>query len=159
MCQTLFPQDMIQLKVEMQEALLAKEDQEEVLRRRERELTALKGALKEEVAAHDQEVDKMREQYEKEISKLQVSFEEAKQVIGPPLCLCSPYFLRSHPQFRNTPVREECVDKYHIRGAVRVYVLHCKLYHMLVVICANLRQDYFTTFTAMAQTIKIDTVF
>uniref|UniRef100_A0A3Q3SVD3 Cingulin like 1 n=1 Tax=Mastacembelus armatus TaxID=205130 RepID=A0A3Q3SVD3_9TELE len=73
--------DMMQLKVEMQEVLLAKEEQEEVLRRRERELTALKGALKEEVAAHDQEVDKMREQYEKEISKLQMSLEEAKKVI------------------------------------------------------------------------------
>ncbi|KAM7424102.1 hypothetical protein PAMA_000446 [Pampus argenteus] len=71
--------DMMQLKVEMQEVLLAKEDQEEVLRRRERELTALKGALKEEVAAHDQEVDKMKEQYEKEISRLQTSLEEAKQ--------------------------------------------------------------------------------
>ncbi|XP_073319906.1 cingulin-like protein 1 isoform X2 [Pagrus major] len=71
--------DMMQLKLEMQELLLAKEEQEEVLRRRERELTALKGALKEEVAAHDQEVDKMREQYEKEISRLQMSLEEAKQ--------------------------------------------------------------------------------
>ncbi|XP_039977008.1 cingulin-like protein 1 [Xiphias gladius] len=71
--------DMLQLKVEMQEILLAKEDQEEMLRRRERELTALKGALKEEVAAHDQEVDKMREQYEKELSRLQTSLEEAKQ--------------------------------------------------------------------------------
>ncbi|KAM8762800.1 cingulin-like protein 1 isoform 2-T2 [Acanthopagrus schlegelii] len=71
--------DMMQLKLEMQELLLAKEEQEEVLRRRERELTALKGALKEEVAAHDQEVDKMREQYEKEISRLQTSLEEAKQ--------------------------------------------------------------------------------
>ncbi|XP_067341997.1 cingulin-like protein 1 isoform X2 [Channa argus] len=71
--------DMMQLKVEMQEVLLAKEEQEEVLRRRERELTALKGALKEEVSSHDQEVDKMREQYEKEISKLQMSLEEAKQ--------------------------------------------------------------------------------
>ncbi|XP_071344471.1 cingulin-like protein 1 isoform X2 [Trachinotus anak] len=71
--------DMMQLKVEMQEVLLAKEEQEEVLRRRERELTALKGALKEEVAAHDQEVDKMKEQYEKEISRLQTSLEEAKQ--------------------------------------------------------------------------------
>uniref|UniRef100_A0A3P8SZE4 Cingulin like 1 n=1 Tax=Amphiprion percula TaxID=161767 RepID=A0A3P8SZE4_AMPPE len=73
--------DMMQLKVEMQEVLLAKEEQEEVLRRRERELTALKGALKEEVAAHDQEVDKMKEQYEKEISRLQTSLEETKQVI------------------------------------------------------------------------------
>lgn len=72
------------MKVEMQEILLAKEDQEEMLRRRERELTALKGALKEEVAAHDQEVDKMREQYEKELSRLQTSLEEAKQVISLP---------------------------------------------------------------------------
>uniref|UniRef100_A0A3B4XJA8 Cingulin like 1 n=1 Tax=Seriola lalandi dorsalis TaxID=1841481 RepID=A0A3B4XJA8_SERLL len=72
--------DMMQLKVEMQEVLLAKEEQEEVLRRRERELTALKGALKEEVAAHDQEVDKMKEQYEKEISRLQTSLEDAKQL-------------------------------------------------------------------------------
>ncbi|XP_070817808.1 cingulin-like protein 1 isoform X1 [Chaetodon trifascialis] len=71
--------DMMQLKLEMQEVLLAKEEQEEMLRRRERELTALKGALKEEVAAHDQEVDKMREQYEREISRLQASLEEAKQ--------------------------------------------------------------------------------
>ncbi|XP_044049513.1 cingulin-like protein 1 isoform X2 [Siniperca chuatsi] len=71
--------DMMQLKVDMQEVLLAKEEQEEVLRRRERELTALKGALKEEVAVHDQEVDKMREQYEKEISRLQTSLEDAKQ--------------------------------------------------------------------------------
>uniref|UniRef100_A0A8C4FAJ9 Cingulin like 1 n=1 Tax=Dicentrarchus labrax TaxID=13489 RepID=A0A8C4FAJ9_DICLA len=73
--------EMMQLKLEMQEVLLAKEEQEELLRRRERELTALKGALKEEVAAHDQEVDKMKEQYEKDISRLQMSLEEAKQVI------------------------------------------------------------------------------
>lgn len=74
----------MQLKVELQEVLLAKEEQEEVLRRRERELTALKGALKEEVATHDQDVDKLREQYEKEIRKLQTSVEEAKQVNQPP---------------------------------------------------------------------------
>ncbi|KAM9764983.1 cingulin-like protein 1 isoform 1-T1 [Menidia menidia] len=71
--------DMMQLKAEMQELLFAKEDQEEMLRRRERELTALKGALKEEVAAHDQEVDKMKEQYEKEMSRLQSLLDEAKQ--------------------------------------------------------------------------------
>lgn len=74
------PQDMMQLKLEMQEVVLAKEEQEELLRRRERELTALKGALKVEVAAHDQELDKMKEQYEKEITWLQSSLEEAKQV-------------------------------------------------------------------------------
>ncbi|KAM4631040.1 cingulin-like protein 1 [Polymixia lowei] len=71
--------DLMQLKVELQEVLLAKEELEEVLRRRERELTALKGALKEEVATHDQEVDKLREQYEKEISRLQTCLEDAKQ--------------------------------------------------------------------------------
>lgn len=71
----------MQLKLDLQELLQAKEDQEELLRRRERELTALKGALKEEVATHDQEVDKLREQYEKEIRKLQMAVEEAKQVI------------------------------------------------------------------------------
>uniref|UniRef100_H3CVB1 Cingulin like 1 n=1 Tax=Tetraodon nigroviridis TaxID=99883 RepID=H3CVB1_TETNG len=73
--------DMMHLKLELQEILLAKEEQEDVLKRRERELTALKGALKEEVAAHDQEVDKLKEQYEKEIGRLQLSLEEAKQVV------------------------------------------------------------------------------
>lgn len=138
----------MQLKVEMQEILLAKEEQEEVLRRRERELTALKGALKEEVAAHDQEVDKMKDQYEKEISRLQTSLAEAKQVISHPfVCppslppslasssrLCSLLlisFAVAHPHSRITPCYRG--DKRHIRGAVtsvcfalRVmpYVLH-----------------------------------
>ncbi|XP_077481786.1 cingulin-like protein 1 [Stigmatopora argus] len=71
--------DIMHLKVELQQVLLAKEDQEDVLRRRERELTALKGALKEEVAAHDQEIDKMKDKYEKEMSRLQSSLAEAKQ--------------------------------------------------------------------------------
>lgn len=60
--------------------LVAKEEQEDVLRKRERELTALKGALKEEVAVHDQEMDKMKEKYEKELNRLHRSLEEAKQV-------------------------------------------------------------------------------
>ncbi|XP_035642931.2 cingulin-like protein 1 [Oncorhynchus keta] len=72
-------EDLMQMKRDLQEVMLAKEEQEEVLRRRERELTALKGALKAEVATHDQEVDKLREQYEKEIRKLQTSVEKAKQ--------------------------------------------------------------------------------
>lgn len=106
------------LKLELQEILLAKEEQEDMLKRRERELTALKGALKEEVAAHDQEVDKMKEQYEKEISRLQMSLEEAKQVVNL-LCvlpllsssLCSLLllllllvsFASTLPHSRNTP--------------------------------------------------------
>ncbi|KAG7468045.1 hypothetical protein MATL_G00138530 [Megalops atlanticus] len=72
-------QEVMQLRLGFQEVLLAKEEQEEVLRRRERELTALKGALKEEVATHDQELDKMKEQHEQELRKLRKSIEEAKQ--------------------------------------------------------------------------------
>lgn len=137
-----FPQDIMQLKVEMQEVLLAKEEQEEVLRRRERELTALKGALKEEVAAHDQEVDKMRDQYEKEISRLQTSLEEAKQVISLPfvsppslplssrLTPCVPSLppSSSFPSLSPSsipethPVTEECGDKHRIKGALTVSV-------------------------------------
>ena len=61
-----------------------------MLRRRERELTALKGALKEEVASHDQEVDKLREQNQKEIGRLQTSLEEIQQVgLSLLLLLCS----------------------------------------------------------------------
>ncbi|XP_051515482.1 cingulin-like protein 1 isoform X2 [Myxocyprinus asiaticus] len=72
-------EDLMHLKLDLQDLLLVREEQEDVLRRRERELTALKGALKEEVATHDQEVDKLREQYEKEICKLQTAVEDAKQ--------------------------------------------------------------------------------
>lgn len=116
----------MQLKVEMQEVLLAKEEQEEVLRRRERELTALKGALKEEVAAHDQEVDKLREQYEKEISRLQTSLEEAKQVISllfvTPSSPCIPS--SSFPMLLPSPIPEthHVRDKLCIRGAGSVRV-------------------------------------
>lgn len=70
----------MQLKLDFQELLQVKEEQEEQLRRRERELTALKGALKEEVATHDKEVDTLREQYEEEIRKLLACVEDAKQV-------------------------------------------------------------------------------
>lgn len=80
----------MQIKLDLQDLLLAREEQEELLRRRERELTALKGALKEEVATHDQEVDKLREQYEKELRKLQMAVEEAKQVIKLPLHILYP---------------------------------------------------------------------
>lgn len=118
------PQDMMQLKLELQEILLAREEQEEVLRRRERELTALKGALKEEVAAHDQEVDKMREQYEKEISRLQASLEEAKQVVSSSSSHHSPPSLSSSfspilpsPGPETQPVAEGRGDEHHTRRA------------------------------------------
>lgn len=86
------------MKLDMQELLLAKEEQEELLRRRERELTALKGALKDEVATHDQEVDKLREQYEKELRKLQTAVEESKQVINLPF----------HTLSQNNSPKQQC---------------------------------------------------
>ncbi|XP_078541036.1 cingulin-like protein 1 isoform X2 [Lissotriton helveticus] len=72
-------EELMQMKQDVQETLQAKEEQEEVLHRRERELTALKGALKEEVSSHDQEVDKLKEHYEKEMKKLKDSLEVAAQ--------------------------------------------------------------------------------
>lgn len=50
------------------------------MKKRERELTALKGALKEEVSSHDQEMDKLKEQYDAELQALRESVEEATKV-------------------------------------------------------------------------------
>ncbi|XP_043934911.1 cingulin-like protein 1 [Protopterus annectens] len=75
--QELLLEELLQMKQELEEILLAKEEQEDILRRRERELTALKGALKEEVSSHDREVDSLRDNYEKELEKLRKKAEEA----------------------------------------------------------------------------------
>lgn len=53
------------------------------MRKRERELTALKGALKEEVSSHDQEMEKLKEQYDAELQALRESVEEATKVSQP----------------------------------------------------------------------------
>ncbi|XP_069838442.1 cingulin-like protein 1 isoform X2 [Dendropsophus ebraccatus] len=70
-------QELMHMKQGVEELLLAREEQEDLLKKRERELTALKGALKEEVSSHDQEIDKLKEQYEKELKKMRESLEEA----------------------------------------------------------------------------------
>uniref|UniRef100_A0A8B9CQJ7 Cingulin like 1 n=1 Tax=Anser brachyrhynchus TaxID=132585 RepID=A0A8B9CQJ7_9AVES len=70
-------EELMQMKQDLQEVLIAKEQQEEILRKRERELTALKGALKEEVSSHDMEMDKLKEQHDKELLDLQQSLEKA----------------------------------------------------------------------------------
>lgn len=75
-------QELLQAKQDLQHLLIAKEEQEDLLRKRERELTALKGALKEEVSSHDQEMDRLKEQYDAELRALQESVEEATKV-GP----------------------------------------------------------------------------
>lgn len=68
------------MKQDLQEVLIAKDQQEEILRKRERELTALKGALKEEVSSHDMEMDKLKEQHDKELLDLQQRLEKATEV-------------------------------------------------------------------------------
>ncbi|XP_073851989.1 cingulin-like protein 1 isoform X7 [Macaca fascicularis] len=70
-------EELLQAKQDLQDLLIAKEEQEDLLRKRERELTALKGALKEEVSSHDQEMDKLKEQYDAELQALRESVEEA----------------------------------------------------------------------------------
>ncbi|OCT89549.1 cingulin-like 1 L homeolog isoform X1 [Xenopus laevis] len=71
-----FVEELMQMKQRFQEILLVKEEQEDLLRKRERELTALKGALKEEVSTHDQEIDKLKEQYDKELKKIRDNLNE-----------------------------------------------------------------------------------
>ncbi|XP_052663196.1 cingulin-like protein 1 isoform X3 [Harpia harpyja] len=72
-------EELMQMKQDLQELLIAKDQQEEILRKRERELTALKGALKEEVSSHDMEMDKLKEQHDKELLNLQQSLEKATE--------------------------------------------------------------------------------
>ena len=73
---------MAQLRVDFQEMLQVKEEQEEVLHRRERELSALKGALKEEVETHDTYMAALKEEFENELEKLLRDLELAKEVTG-----------------------------------------------------------------------------
>lgn len=72
----------MQLKQDLQATLMAKEQQEDVLRRRERELTAVRGALKEEVTSHGQEMDQLIEQHEEERRALKQNWAEATKVSG-----------------------------------------------------------------------------
>lgn len=71
--------DMAQLRADFQEMLSAKEEQEEMLHHRERELNALKGALKDEVETHDKYMAALKEEYEQELEKLFRDLEFAKE--------------------------------------------------------------------------------
>ncbi|NXX77763.1 CING protein, partial [Urocolius indicus] len=72
-------QELLETREELEEALSSKQRQEEQLRLRERELTALKGALKEEVASHDKELDRVRQQYQSDMEQLRRSMEDISQ--------------------------------------------------------------------------------
>nr|XP_044993804.1 cingulin [Jaculus jaculus]XP_044993805.1 cingulin [Jaculus jaculus]XP_044993807.1 cingulin [Jaculus jaculus]XP_044993808.1 cingulin [Jaculus jaculus] len=71
--------DLLEARELLEEVLEGKQRVEEQLRLRERELTALKGALKEEVAAHDQEVEHVRLQYQRDTEQLRRSMQDATQ--------------------------------------------------------------------------------
>ncbi|XP_052035813.1 cingulin [Apodemus sylvaticus] len=71
--------DLLETRELLEELLAGKQRAEEQLRLRERELTALKGALKEEVASHDQEVEHVRLQYQRDTEQLRRSMQDATQ--------------------------------------------------------------------------------
>ncbi|KAI3358680.1 hypothetical protein L3Q82_015088 [Scortum barcoo] len=71
--------DVMTLQAELAEAALLRQRQEDTLRQRERELTALKGALKEEVECHDREMEALREQYGRDMDNLRRTMEEFTQ--------------------------------------------------------------------------------
>ncbi|XP_070823331.1 cingulin [Chaetodon trifascialis] len=71
--------DLVSCQAQLMEVCQLKQKLEETLRQRERELTALKGALKEEVATHDKEIEALREQYSADMEKLRGSMEQVSQ--------------------------------------------------------------------------------
>lgn len=64
----------------LSEVSMLKQKLEDSLRQRERELTALKGALKDEVATHDKEIETLREQYSTDMERLRSTMEQVSQV-------------------------------------------------------------------------------
>jgi len=68
------------MRGDFHQILQVKEEQEEVLHHTERELSDLKGALKEEVQTHDQYIAALKEEYEQEIEKLLRDLDVAKEV-------------------------------------------------------------------------------
>ncbi|XP_036622986.1 cingulin isoform X1 [Trichosurus vulpecula] len=71
--------DLLETRELLEEVLEGKQRQEEQLRQRERELTALKGVLKEEVASRDQEVERVRQQCQQDMEQLRRSMKDVSQ--------------------------------------------------------------------------------
>ncbi|XP_068189881.1 cingulin isoform X2 [Antennarius striatus] len=71
--------DVMALRADLAEAVMLRQRQEEILHQRERELTALKGALKEEVECHDREMEDLREQYGQDMESLRRTVEQVTQ--------------------------------------------------------------------------------
>ncbi|XP_061753439.1 cingulin isoform X3 [Nerophis ophidion] len=73
--------DLVTLQADLAEAAMLRHHQDEILRQRDRELTALKGALKEEVECHDREMDTLREQYSVDMHNLRKTMEQSQEEI------------------------------------------------------------------------------
>ncbi|XP_029299639.1 cingulin isoform X2 [Cottoperca gobio] len=71
--------DVMTLQADLAEAAMLRRRHEEILHQRERELTALKGALKEEVECHDREMEALREQYSQDMDNLRTTMEQVTQ--------------------------------------------------------------------------------
>ncbi|KAL0154378.1 hypothetical protein M9458_050344, partial [Cirrhinus mrigala] len=72
-------QDLSELRGEFEALQRVQEEQEEALRRRDRELTALRGALEEEISAHARDVEALQEEHQQEIHRLLEATQEAKE--------------------------------------------------------------------------------
>lgn len=73
-------QDLVACQASLLEVSMLKQKLEDSLRQRERELTALKGALKDEVATHDKDMETLREQYSTDMERLRSTVEQVSQV-------------------------------------------------------------------------------
>ncbi|KAM7373333.1 hypothetical protein PAMP_008192 [Pampus punctatissimus] len=71
--------DVMTLQADLAEAAMLRQRQDDTLHQRERELTALKGALKEEVECHDREMEALREQYSQDMENLRRTMEQVTQ--------------------------------------------------------------------------------
>ncbi|XP_073420727.1 cingulin isoform X1 [Dendrobates tinctorius] len=68
-----------EMQEELDAVLQIRHRQDDLLRQKERELTALKGVLKEEVANHDQELERVREQYQNDVKQLRKNMDNVSQ--------------------------------------------------------------------------------
>ncbi|XP_051901783.1 cingulin isoform X2 [Pristis pectinata] len=72
-------QELARTKEELDMIATAKQTVEDILRQRERELTALKGVLKEEVSSHDKAMEELTAQYQKDMEQLRKNIDEVSQ--------------------------------------------------------------------------------
>ncbi|XP_072139430.1 cingulin [Mobula birostris] len=72
-------QELMRTKEELDMIATAKQTVEDILRQKERELTALKGVLKEEVSSHDKAMEELTAQYQKDMEQLRKNIDEVSQ--------------------------------------------------------------------------------